>query len=101
MTIEMTGSPRTPEAEQLEALQQNGVQTRDQASDTTVLITEAEVVLGTSAATGFRRKERGWVALVSRIFAAPKKSRSKRRRPHLQPMAYLEPARLAREMQRL
>jgi hypothetical protein len=83
--IEITGSP---------------VQTRDQASDTTVLITEAEVALGTAAATGVRRKERWWVALLSRIFAAPKKSRPKRR-SYPPAMAYLERARMEREMERL
>jgi hypothetical protein len=100
MTIEITGLPETPGSEPPDALQQNGVQTRDQASDTTVLITEAEVALGTAAATAVRQQERRWVALLSRIFAVPKKSRSKRR-PYLPPMPYLEPARLAREMERL
>jgi hypothetical protein len=100
MTIEITGSRGTPGSEPLDALRQNGVQTRDQASDTTVLITEAEVALGTAAATAARQQERRWVALLSRIFAVPTKSRSKRG-PYLPPMAYLEPARLAREMERL
>jgi hypothetical protein len=92
MTIGITGSP--------DAVQQNGVQTGDQAPDTTVLITEAEVALGTAAATAVRQQESRWVALLSRILAVPKKSRSKRR-PYLPTMAYLEPARLAREMGRL
>src|ERR1700739_1135696 len=100
MTTEITGLPETPGSEPPDALQQNGVQTRDQASDTTVLITEEEVALGTAAAMAVRQQERRWVALLSRIFAVPKKSRSKRR-PYLPPMAYLEQARLAREMERL
>jgi hypothetical protein len=71
MTIEIPGAPETP---------QGGVRKQDQASDTTVLITEAQVALGTAAATGLRRKDRRWVALLSRIFvAAPKASRPKRR----------------------
>jgi len=92
MTIEITGPPDT--------LQQNGVRTQDPASDTTILITEAEVALGTAAATGVRGKERGWVALLSRIFAMPKKSRPKRH-PYQPRMAYLDRARMAREMERL
>ena len=100
MTIEIIGPPETPTLEPPEALQQNGVQTQDQASDTTVLITEAEVALATAAATGVRRKESGWVVPLSRIFALPKESRPKRR--HYPPaMAYLDRARMAREMQRL
>jgi hypothetical protein len=46
MTIEITGESDPPDA-----LQQGGVQMQDQASDTTVLITEAQVALGTAAAT--------------------------------------------------
>jgi hypothetical protein len=100
MTIEITGSPETLGSEAPDTLQQYGIQTRDQASDAAVLITEAEVALGTAAATGVRREERRWVAELSRIFAAPKKSRPKRR-PYLPPMAYLDRARMAREMERL
>src|ERR1700720_182214 len=101
MTIEKAGAPETPASDPPDALQQDGVQTQDQASDTTVLITEAEVALGTAAATGVRRKDRRWVALLSRIFvAAPKESRPKRRR--YQPrMAYLEHSLMARGMERL
>jgi hypothetical protein len=100
MTIEITGPPETPAPESPDTLQQNGVQTQDQASDTTILITEAEVALGTAAATGARGKERRWVALLSRIFALPKESRPKRR-PYPPRMAYLDRARMAREMERL
>jgi len=101
MTIEITGARETPASGPPDALQQDGVQTQDQASDTTVLLTEAEVALGTAAATGVRRKDRRWVALLSRIFvAAPKESRPKRRL--YQPrMAYLDHRRMAREMERL
>ena len=100
MTIEITGPAETPAPESPDTLQQNGVQTQDQASDTTILITEAEVALGTAAATGARGKERRWVALLSRIFALPKESRPKRR-PYPPRMAYLDRARMAREMERL
>ena len=100
MTIEITGPPGTPALEPPDTLQQNGVQTQDQASDTTVLITEAEVALGTAAATGVDGKERPRVPLLSSIFALPKKSRPKRR-PYQPRMAYLEHARMAREMERL
>jgi hypothetical protein len=100
MSIEITGPPEMPTPEPLDTLQQNGVQTQDQASDTTILITEAEVALGTAAATGVRAKERRWVALLSGIFALPKKSRLKRS-AYPPRMAYLDRARMAREMERL
>ena len=101
MTIEITGAPEPPASDPPDALQQDGVKKQDQASDTTVLITEAEVALGTAAATGVRRKDRRWVALLSRIFvAAPKESRPKRR-PYQPRMAYLDHPRMAREMERL
>jgi hypothetical protein len=100
MTIEITGPSETPAPEPPDTLQQNSVQTQDQASDTTVLITEAEVALGTAAATGVRGEERRWVALLSRIFALPKKSRPKRR-PYQPRTEYLDRARMAREMERL
>jgi len=101
MTIEITEAPEPPASDPPDVLQQDGVQTQDQASDTTVLITEAQVALCTAAATGVRRKDRRWVSLLSRIFVrAPKASRPKRRpyRPH---MAYLERSLMAREMERL
>ena len=101
MTIEITGAPQTPACDPPDVLQQGGVRKRDQASDTTVLITEAQVALGTAAATGVRRKDRRWVAALSRIFvAAPKASRPKRR-PYPPRMAYLDHPRMAREMERL
>jgi hypothetical protein len=102
MTIEITGAPESRASDPRGVLQhQGGVQTHDQASDTTVLITEARVALGTAAATGVRRKDRRWVGLLSRIFVpAPNASRPKRR---LYPprMAYLDYPRMAREMERL
>ena len=99
MTIEITGAPETPASDPPDVLQQDCVQAQDQASDTTVLITEAQVALGTAAATGVRRKDR--VALLSGIFApAPKASRPKRR-PYQPRMAYLDHPRMAREMERL
>jgi hypothetical protein len=67
MTIAITGAPETPAFDPPDALQQDGVQTQDQASDTTVLITEAEAALGTVAAMGVR-KGPSVVALLSRIF---------------------------------
>jgi hypothetical protein len=101
MTIEITGAPQPPASDPPDILQQAGVQMQDQACDTTVLITEAQVALSTAAATGVRRKDRRWIALLSRIFVpAPKASRPKRRR--YQPrMAYLEQSLMAREMERL
>src|ERR1700722_14328123 len=101
MTIEITGAPQTPACDPLDVLQQGGVQTQDQACDTTVLITEAQLALGTAAATGVRRKDRRWLALLSRILVpAPKASRPKRR-PYPPRMAYLDHPRMAREMERL
>jgi hypothetical protein len=101
MTIEITRAPEPPLSDPPDVLQQDGVQTQDEASDTTVLITEAEVALGTAAATGVRRKDIRWVALLSRIFVrAPKRSRPKRR-PYRPRMAYLEHSLMAREMERL
>jgi hypothetical protein len=101
MTIEITGPPVTPASGPPDALQQSGIHAQDQASDTTVPITEAEVALGTVAATGGRRKELRRVALLSRIFmAAPRESRPKRR-PSRPRMPYLEHSRMAREMERL
>ena len=73
MTIEITGPPEPPACDPPDILQQGGVQMQDQASDTAVLITVAQVAFGTAAATGVRRKDRRWVALLSRIFVpAPK-----------------------------
>ena len=101
MTIEIMGAPEPPACDPPDVLQQDGVQMQDQASDTTALITEAEVALGTAAATGVRRKGRRWVALLSRIFVpAPKASRPQRR-PYPPRMAYLDHPRMAREMERL
>jgi hypothetical protein len=101
MTIEITGGPDPPASNAADVLQQDGVQMQDEASDTTVLITVAQVAFGTAAATRVRRKDRRWVALLSRIFApAPKASRPKRR-PYQPRMAYLDHPRMAREMERL
>jgi hypothetical protein len=101
VTIEITGAHETPASDPLDVLQQDGVQTQDQASDTTVLITEAQVALGTAAATGVRRKNRRWVALLSRMFVAAPKASRPRRRPYQPRMAYLDHPRMAREMERL
>jgi hypothetical protein len=101
MTIEITGAPQPPASDPPDVLQQGGVQAQDEASDTPVLITVAQVAFGTAAATRVRRKGRRWVALLSRIFApAPKESRPKRR-PYQPRMAYLDHPRIAREMERL
>jgi hypothetical protein len=101
MTIEITGPPETPVSGPPDALQQNGVQTQDQASVATALITQAGVALGAATATGVHWKERRWIALLDRIFvAAPKESRPKRG-PYLPRMAYLADSRMAREMERL
>jgi hypothetical protein len=101
MTIEITGAPELPASDPRDVLQQDGVRKQDRASETTVLITEAQVALGTVAAMGVRRKDRRWVALLSRIFVpAPKASRPKRR-PYRHRMAYLDYPRMARAMERL
>lgn len=101
MTIEITGSPETPASGPPDTLRQNDVQTQHQDSGATVLLTQAEVALGTAAATGVRQKEHRWVALLRWIFvAAPKESRPKRH-PYLPRMAYLDHPRMAREMERL
>ena len=101
MTIEITEAPEPPASDPPDVLQQDGVQTQDQPFDKAVLITEAQVVLSTAAATGVRRKDRRWVALLRRIFLrAPRASRSKRR-PYRPRMAYLEHSLMAREMERL
>jgi hypothetical protein len=101
VTIEITGAPERPASDPPDVLQQDGVQMQDQASDTTVLITEAQVALGTAAATGVRRKNRRWVALLSRMFVAAPKASRPRRRPYQPRMAYLDHPRMAREMERL
>lgn len=98
MTIAITGPCKTPDSDQPDALQQNGVQAQHQ--DTRLPITGAEVALDTAAAAGVRRKERRWVALVRPIFVAATESRSTRR-PYRPSTAYLERARMAREMERL
>jgi hypothetical protein len=101
MTIEITGAPEPPASDPPDIFQQAGVQTQDQPSDKTVLITEAQVILSTAAATGVRRKDRRWVALLSRIFVrAPRASRPTRR-PYRPRMAYLEHSLMARKMERL
>jgi hypothetical protein len=101
MTIEITGAPEPPASGPPDILQQAGVQTQDQPPDKTVLITEAELALGTAAALGVRRKDRRWVALLRRIFVrAPRASRPKRL-PYRPRMAYLEHSLMAREMERL
>jgi hypothetical protein len=101
MTIEIAGAPEQPACDPPDVLQQDGVQTQDQASDTMVLITEAEVALGTAAAAGVRRKDRWWVALLRRIFVAAPKASRPNRRPYQPRMAYLDHSRMAREMERL
>jgi hypothetical protein len=101
MTIETTGAPEPPASDPPDVLQQDAVRAQDQASDTPVLITMAQVAFGTAAATGVRRKDRRWVVLLSRIFVpAPKASRPKGR-PYQPRMAYLEHSLMAREMERL
>jgi len=101
MTIEITGAPERAASDPPDALQQIGVQAQDQASDTTVLMTGAEVALGTAAATGVRRKNRRWVALLSRILVPPPEASRPKRRPYPSRMAYLDHPRMAREMERL
>jgi hypothetical protein len=108
MSIEMPIAPESPSAELDTAsaevpdtIQQTDGQTRFDTADTTVLITEAEVLLGTAAATGLREKHRGWITDLRRIFAAPPgDSRPKPRTPPPR-MDFLEDSRMAREMLRL
>jgi hypothetical protein len=100
MTIEITGAPEPPASNPPDLLRQDAVEAQDQAPNTPVLITVAQVALGTAAATGVRRKDRRWVGLLSRIFVrAPKASRPKRR-PYHPRMAYLEHSLMTREMER-
>jgi hypothetical protein len=101
MTIETAGVAEARVSGQPDILQQSGFQTQDQASGTTVLITEAEVALGSAAAMGVRRKDRRWVALLNQIFAPVLKASRPKRRPYPPRMAYLEDPRMAREMARL
>lgn len=91
MKIDITGSRETPVSESPDASRQNAAQ---------VLITEAEVAFRTAAAAGVRRKERRWLGRVSRVAGMTKGSRGARR-PIQTRAAYLEPARMAREMERL
>ncbi|MDT5353726.1 MAG: hypothetical protein QOJ56_2258 [Mycobacterium sp.] len=77
MTIEITGAPEPPASDAPDVLQQDGVQMQDQASDTTVLITEAQVALGTAAAPGLRRKDRRWIAMLSRIFVPTRRNHAR------------------------
>ena len=101
MTIEIAGAPEPPASDPADVLQQDAVRPQDQAPTTPVLITVAQVAFGTAAATGVRRKDRRWIALLSRIFVpTPKESRPKRR-PYQPRMAYLDHPRMAREMERL
>ncbi len=92
MKIDITGSRKNPASESADASRQNGAQTWDQASDT-VLITQAEVAFRTAAAAGVRPKQRGWLGTAKNSRAA--------RTPFQARGAYLERARMAREMERL
>jgi hypothetical protein len=101
MKTDLTGTPEPPASDPADVLLQDTVLAQDQAPNTPVLITVAQVAFDTAAATGVRRKDRRWVALLRRIFMpAPKESRPKRR-PYQTRMAYLEHPRMAREMERL
>ena len=101
MTIEITGPPEQPGSDPADVLQQDAVQAQDQAPNTQALITVAQVAFGTAAATGVRRKDRRWIALLSRIFLPPPKESRPKRRPYPPRMAYLDHPRMAREMERL
>lgn len=108
MSIEIPIAPESPSAELDTApaevpdtVQQTDGQTRFETDDATVLITEAEVLIGTAAATRLRKKHRGWITVLRRIFAAsPGDSRPKRRTPPRR-LDFLEDSRMAREMLRL
>jgi hypothetical protein len=101
MAIEIMGARETPASDAPDVLQQGAVQMQDQTSDAAVLITEAQEALGTAAATDLRRKDRRWVALLSRIFAPTPKASRPKRRPYQPRMAHLDHPRMAREMERL
>jgi hypothetical protein len=74
---------------------------RSAPSDTTVVITQAEVLFSTATATGLQRKDRGWVRALRAIFVVSlSDSRPKRRNPPPR-MDFLEDSRMAREMLRL
>ena len=56
MTIEITEAPEPPASDPPDVLHQDGVQMQDEASDTAVLITVAQVAFGTAAATRPRQQ---------------------------------------------
>jgi hypothetical protein len=101
MTIEITGAPEPPPSGPPDILRQDAVRMQDHASDTTVLITEAQVAFATAAATGVRREDRRWIALLSRMFVPASRAARPKRRPYRPRMAYLEHSLMAREMERL
>jgi hypothetical protein len=118
MSIEIPMAPETPSAEPpftrstevrdtvrhgevRAAVQRADGQLRSTTSDTTVVITEAEVLFSTAAATGLQRKDRDWITVLRRIFVVSQDdSRPKRRNPPPR-IDFLEESRMAREMLRL
>jgi hypothetical protein len=101
MSIEMPMALETPSADAPERLQQDDGQAQSPTADTAVLITKDEVSLGTAAAAGLRKKNRRWFGAPGRIFAMAVND-SRPRTQHIQRrIAYLEDARIAREMERL
>ena len=97
----MSITQETPSNRAQGAVQQPDGQAHHHTSDTTALITEREVLFGTAAASGLRRKERRWAALLNRIVAAVRID-SRPSRAHLPSrMSYLDASAMDREMHRL
>jgi hypothetical protein len=97
----MSIAQETPSNRAQGAVQRPDGQAHNHTSDTTALITEREVLFGTAAASGLRRKERRWAALLTRIVAAVQID-SRPSRPHLPSrMSYLDASAMDREMHRL
>jgi hypothetical protein len=93
--------PETPQADVPDSGQQAIGQTPVKTAETTVLIAETEVLFGTAAATGLRRKDRGWITVLRRIFAGSSSDSLPKRRNPPPRMDFLESSRMAREMLRL
>ncbi len=109
MSIDMPMVPETLPAEVSDieqgdvpdTVQQADGHTQSQTSNTTVLIAEADVLFGTAAATGLRRKDRSWISVWRRLFAAAPSDSRPNRRHYPARMDFLEDSRMAREMLRL
>lgn len=109
MSIEMSPAPETPAAELPDkswaevpdTLEQADGQPQSTTSDTTVLITQTEVHFSTAAATGLRRKDRGWITVLRRLFLASSSGSRPKPRHYPPRMDFMEDSRMSREMLRL